>query len=159
MAREAMKPSRALSQQWQSTSSLNVPDAVPDRSRREREAVPSLVALPSHRQPERGRDRRPPLKGRPVPPSSPSSDGVRQHEEAQGGLLQKQTPLTPKPALKAPQWTVPLCHRSYSIEPCPRCGFPEADGGHCEECGWSLPLPSGLGGKPEAPVTPKSRAP
>lgn len=35
------------------------------------------------------------------------------------------------------RWTVPLGHPSYVIERCPNpaCGYPEADGGHCPECG------------------------
>jgi len=34
-------------------------------------------------------------------------------------------------------WSVPLAHPSYSIEPCPNCQYPEADGGYCPECGWT----------------------
>lgn len=26
------------------------------------------------------------------------------------------------------------------IEPCPKCGFAYADGGYCDECGWSAPV-------------------
>jgi hypothetical protein len=32
-----------------------------------------------------------------------------------------------------------LSHDSYIIEPCPACGFPEADGGYCPDCGWTAP--------------------
>jgi hypothetical protein len=39
-----------------------------------------------------------------------------------------------------PRFSTPLAHPSYSIEPCPNCRFPEADGGYCPECGWSLPV-------------------
>ena len=38
---------------------------------------------------------------------------------------------------KRKTWSVPLTHSAYVIEPCPACGFPEADGGHCEACGWT----------------------
>ena len=27
------------------------------------------------------------------------------------------------------------------IEPCPTCGFAYADGGYCEECGWTVWVP------------------
>lgn len=47
----------------------------------------------------------------------------------------------PKTAVRG--WNVPLAHPSYSIEQCPNCEFPEADGGYCENCGWSLPHPLG----------------
>jgi len=39
-----------------------------------------------------------------------------------------------------PRWSTKLAHPTYVIEPCPRCTFPEADGGYCAECGWSAPL-------------------
>jgi hypothetical protein len=42
--------------------------------------------------------------------------------------------------------SVPLAHPSYSIERCPRCDFPEADGGACANCGWTLPRPGTRGG-------------
>lgn len=31
-------------------------------------------------------------------------------------------------------------HPTYSIEPCPACQWPEADGGYCPACGWSAPV-------------------
>jgi hypothetical protein len=34
-------------------------------------------------------------------------------------------------------WATKLVHPTYSIEPCPNCDFPEADGGYCPECGWT----------------------
>jgi len=39
---------------------------------------------------------------------------------------------------KAPRrsYHTKLAHPGYSIEPCPACGFPEADGASCDECGW-----------------------
>ena len=40
------------------------------------------------------------------------------------------------------KWTVPLSHPGYSIEPCPKCGYPEAEG-VCPECGWSAPCNCG----------------
>ena len=43
----------------------------------------------------------------------------------------------PVETAKPKAWAVPLVHAAYSIEPCPVCGFPEADGGHCEACGWT----------------------
>lgn len=43
-------------------------------------------------------------------------------------------------------WTVPLAHPSWSVEPCPKCEFPEADGGACANCGWTLPRPGTSGG-------------
>ena len=33
-----------------------------------------------------------------------------------------------------PKWRTKLVHPSYSIEQCPKCRFPEADGGYCNEC-------------------------
>ena len=35
------------------------------------------------------------------------------------------------------KWSARLAHPTYSIEPCPNCEFPEADGGYCEDCGWT----------------------
>ena len=29
------------------------------------------------------------------------------------------------------KWSVPRAHPSFVIEPCPNCGYPEADGGYC----------------------------
>jgi methionyl-tRNA synthetase len=34
-----------------------------------------------------------------------------------------------------------LAHPTYVIEECPSCGFPEADGGYCPECGWFVVHP------------------
>lgn len=35
-----------------------------------------------------------------------------------------------------------LYHPRYSVEPCPRCEHPEADGGYCNPedggCGWTM---------------------
>lgn len=44
---------------------------------------------------------------------------------------------------KWPVWPVQLQHPSWSLiaDQCPRCSFPEAAGGYCEACGWSLPHP------------------
>ena len=39
--------------------------------------------------------------------------------------------------VKRKRWSVPLAHPSFAIEPCPACDYPEADGGHCPECGWT----------------------
>lgn len=50
-------------------------------------------------------------------------------------------PATTADAPARRRYATPLAHPSYSIEPCPACGFPEADGGYCAECGWSLPHP------------------
>lgn len=36
------------------------------------------------------------------------------------------------------KWTTKLTNKGY--DPCPRCGFPEAYGGYCDECGWMLPV-------------------
>ena len=38
------------------------------------------------------------------------------------------------------------------VEPCPKCSFPEADGGYCAACGWSLPRPGTPGGWPIHPA-------
>jgi hypothetical protein len=38
------------------------------------------------------------------------------------------------------RFTAKLAHPTYSIEQCPNCEFPEADGGYCPECGWSKPV-------------------
>lgn len=35
-----------------------------------------------------------------------------------------------------------LAHPAFSIEACPNCEFPEADGGYCENCGWTKYEPS-----------------
>jgi hypothetical protein len=32
-------------------------------------------------------------------------------------------------------------HPTYTVEICPVCDFPEADGGYCPECGWMQPVP------------------
>ena len=42
------------------------------------------------------------------------------------------------PPKKRQRWTVQPAHPGYVIEPCPKCGFPEADGGHCSECGYTF---------------------
>jgi len=39
-------------------------------------------------------------------------------------------------------WGVKLAHPAFSIEACPNCEFPEADGGYCENCGWTKYEPS-----------------
>ena len=47
----------------------------------------------------------------------------------------------PRPRRK---FTTKLTHPTFSVEWCPReeCGFPEAEGGYCPECGWMRPIPS-----------------
>lgn len=55
-----------------------------------------------------------------------------------------------KPSVKEPfkgklsDDEAPLLHGDRAgravIEPCPMCGFAYADGGYCEECGWSAPV-------------------
>ena len=45
-----------------------------------------------------------------------------------------------------------LAHPTYNVERCPRCDFPEADGGYCPSCGWSLPRPGTPGGWPLHPA-------
>jgi len=35
------------------------------------------------------------------------------------------------------KWGTRLSHPTFSVETCPNCAFPEADGGYCPECGWS----------------------
>lgn len=42
----------------------------------------------------------------------------------------------PKP-VKACKYSVKLVHPATRVESCPNCGFPEADGGYCPECGWT----------------------
>lgn len=42
------------------------------------------------------------------------------------------------------KYTTPLTHPQYSIEQCPNCEFPEADGGYCPDCGWSKPVVYGV---------------
>jgi predicted nucleic acid-binding Zn ribbon protein len=55
-----------------------------------------------------------------------------------------------QPAMPAPpkvrRYSVPFTHPGWSVEPCPKCGFPESDGGACEDCGWTLPRPGTPGG-------------
>ncbi len=41
---------------------------------------------------------------------------------------------------KTRKYSTKLAHSQYSIEPCPNCLFPEADGGYCPECGWTRPV-------------------
>lgn len=36
------------------------------------------------------------------------------------------------------RWTTKLVNKG--TEKCPRCDFPEAYGGYCDECGWSAPV-------------------
>lgn len=38
-----------------------------------------------------------------------------------------------------------LAHPGYVVEPCPACGYPEADGGWCADCGWTITSPAGAG--------------
>lgn len=40
-----------------------------------------------------------------------------------------------------PRWRTKLAHPTYIIESCTNCGFPEADGGYCEECGTTFHSP------------------
>ena len=47
---------------------------------------------------------------------------------------------TTKPEKK--KWETKLSHPTYSIEACPQCEFPEAEGGYCPECGWTLYRPT-----------------
>jgi ribosomal protein L32 len=44
------------------------------------------------------------------------------------------------------RYSVPLTHPGWSVEACPKCGYPEADGGACADCGWTLPRPGRPGG-------------
>jgi hypothetical protein len=48
-------------------------------------------------------------------------------------------PVEKQPA-KTRKYSTKLAHPQYSIEPCPNCLFPEADGGHCPDCGWTRPV-------------------
>lgn len=50
-------------------------------------------------------------------------------------------PVLPETPVQPVKYTTKLVHAQYSIEPCPECGFGEADGGWCPDCGWSLPRP------------------
>jgi ribosomal protein L32 len=47
---------------------------------------------------------------------------------------------------RAQRYSAALTHPTYSVESCPKCGFPEADGGACANCGWTLPRPGTQGG-------------
>ena len=49
-------------------------------------------------------------------------------------------------AVKARTYTAKLAHPSFVVEPCPACAFPEAGGGYCPDCGWTLPPPGTPGG-------------
>lgn len=44
------------------------------------------------------------------------------------------------------RWHTRLTHPSYRVlyDACPKCGFPEAEGGYCPECGWTLPVKTGV---------------
>lgn len=39
------------------------------------------------------------------------------------------------------KWNTKLVHPTMVIEPCPACGFPEADAGYCPECDFTVPQP------------------
>ena len=39
------------------------------------------------------------------------------------------------------RWDTKLSNKGQ--EPCPNCGFPEAYGGYCNECGWMAPMKYG----------------
>lgn len=41
------------------------------------------------------------------------------------------------------RWKAKLDHPSWAlcVDQCPRCEYPEAEGGWCANCGWSLPDP------------------
>lgn len=39
-------------------------------------------------------------------------------------------------------------HPGYIIQDCLNCGFPEADGGYCPECGWQEPCRYGPDHRP-----------
>lgn len=58
----------------------------------------------------------------------------------------RRTGRRPATGTRITGWHVPLAHPTYAVEPCPRCGFPEADGGACASCGWTLPRPGTPGG-------------
>lgn len=49
-------------------------------------------------------------------------------------------PEEDKPA--KPKWRTRLSHPTSVVEPCPACGFPEADGGYCPECDWHVHDPT-----------------
>jgi hypothetical protein len=60
-------------------------------------------------------------------------------------------PATPAPP-KTRTYGTTLTHSGYSVEQCPQCNFPEADGGACAACGWTLPRPGRPGGWPLHPA-------
>jgi len=39
---------------------------------------------------------------------------------------------------KVRKWSVPLAHPNFQLlaDFCPKCQFPEAEGGYCPNCGW-----------------------
>jgi len=46
-------------------------------------------------------------------------------------------------ARKPPRWTAKLDHPTWALlaDKCPACEYPEAEGGWCANCGWTLPHP------------------
>lgn len=56
--------------------------------------------------------------------------GTPEQKRAKGNWGDKEGPAPRK------RWVTKLMHPSYVVEECPVCGFPEADGGACAECGW-----------------------
>lgn len=59
-------------------------------------------------------------------------------------LLEERAAADPSPSPRpTKKWNTRLVHPTYQIvgDECPNCDFPEAEGGYCPECGWSLPHP------------------
>lgn len=57
--------------------------------------------------------------------------------------MPKKSSRTPQPEPTKQRWTTKLAHPGWALaaDQCPNCGFPEAEGGYCPECGWTLPHP------------------
>ncbi len=63
----------------------------------------------------------------------------KDHPNRRTAMVKKVKPVEPVQK-KTRKYSTKLAHPQYSIEPCPNCFFPEADGGHCPECGWTRPV-------------------
>jgi ribosomal protein L37E len=73
-------------------------------------------------------------------PTKARATSVRQRVQV---ARQETTPVGTGETKK--EWKPLLRHASWSLpaDECPACGFPEADGGYCNACGWSKPIKYG----------------
>lgn len=77
---------------------------------------------------------------------TPVSQGTVTSKSAGITIRKVSADLLDAPSVKEPRgqaWTAHLSHPTWSIEKCPKCGFPEAEGGFCPNCHWTAPIKTG----------------